>query len=483
MGVYIQDLALTIPMAILFVFSLVPVFTKVFKGNLEAKPAMTFVTALAAVAITGLAVASRSTLDVVFAFDNSITYGPMLKLATSMLILITMMTLLLSYKHPAIPRSQYSEHVFLLLSTVIGMMTLMYANDLILVFVGIELLSLPLYVLIGIGGNNALPKEASFKYFILGSFASAFLLLGVAFIYGAAQTTDIQMIVEKASDTDQSFLTIGVLIFVIGLFFKAGLVPFHAWMPDVYHGSPTPLTAFMTTAVKLVVFIFLLQFLPVLKLIHSDALLIGFQWIAILTMFFGNLIAIKQTNLKRMLIYSSVAHAGYLFLGIIAGYLDLDGLATQGILYYLLTYIFMTLGAFAVVCLYEKTADQEVTLDNLKGLAKTHPGTAFCLAVFLFSLAGVPPMGGFVAKVFLFSSVIAAEQFWLVTWAVLSAAISVFYYLRPIVYMYMREQEVPDDFHQNESVSTLATIYFCAIMVILLGVMAQPFLSKIVKVL
>jgi NADH-quinone oxidoreductase subunit N len=479
MSVYIQDLALTIPLLSLFVFSLIPIGAKVFNKNTESKPLLTFVIAIAAIAVTGLAIAVRSTTEVTFAFENAITYGPMLKLASVMLILIALLTVLLSYQHPAIPKNQYSEHVFLLLSTMIGMMVLMFANDLILVFVGIELLSLPLYVLIGIGGNALIPKESSFKYFVLGSFASAFLLFGVAFIYGATQTTDIQKIIE-GKNIHQALLLMGTLIFLIGLFFKVALVPFHAWLPDVYQGAPTPITAFMATSVKLSIFVFLLQFLPVMQLVDSPALMYALQWVAILTMFFGNLIAIKQSNFKRMLAYSSISHSGYLFLGIIAGFVGVGDAGTQGIFFYLLTYIFMTIGAFAIICLFESKEGQELTLDHLKGLAKTHPWTAFCLTAFLLSLAGIPPMGGFFAKVFLFSSAIVAQQFWLVVWAVMSSVIGVYYYLRPIVYMYMKEKEIHEEFHQNESVSVLATIYFCLIMVFLLGFAAQPFLNKII---
>src|SRR5690606_34789467 len=161
-------------------------------------------------------------------------YSPLIKLSSVFLVLSVLFTILLSYKHPAIPKAQYSEHMFLLLSTMLGMMVLTYSHDLILTFVGIELLSLPLYVLIGIGGNGFVPKESSFKYFIIGSFASAFLLLGAAFIYGATQATDISTILENASGANQVYLTMGVMIFLIGLFFKVALVPFHAWLPDVY---------------------------------------------------------------------------------------------------------------------------------------------------------------------------------------------------------------------------------------------------------
>lgn len=479
MGVYIQDLSLTIPLVVLFLLSMLPVAVKVAGGNEEPRPLMTFILGIAAIGLTAVAVSLRTTTEITVAFENTVVYSPLIKLTTIFLILSALFTALLAYRHPAIPKNQYSEHMFLFLNTLLGMLVLVYSHDLILTFVGIELLSLPLYVLIGVGGNSVIPKESSFKYFVLGSFASAFLLFGTAFIYGATQTTDISTILENAPNSNQVYLTMGVMIFLIGLFFKVALVPFHAWLPDVYQGAPTPITAFMATSVKIVIFVFLLSFVPVIRLVESKSVIFVLQWVAILTMFFGNLIALRQNNFKRMLAYSSISHSGYLFLGIIASILGAEASGTQGIMYYLLTYLFTTLGAFAVICLYEKSEDSELTLDHLKGLAKSNPWLAAGLSAILLSLAGIPPFGGFFAKLFLFSSAIEAEQFWLVVWGVVSSVIAVYYYLRPVVYMYMKEKEIHEDFVQNHSAATVATIVFSIIMIIALGFAAQPFLSKI----
>lgn len=481
MGVYIQDISLTIPLVVLFLLSMLPVAVKVVGGNEEPRPLITFILGIAAIGLTAVAVSLRSTTEIMTAFENTVVYSPLIKLTTIFLILSALFTALLAYRHPAIPKAQYSEHMFLFLNTLLGMLVLVYSHDLILTFVGIELLSLPLYVLIGVGGNSVIPKESSFKYFVLGSFASAFLLFGTAFIYGATQTTDISTILENAPNSNQLYLTMGVMIFLIGLFFKVALVPFHAWLPDVYQGAPTPITAFMATSVKIVIFVFLLSFVPVIRLVESKAVIYVLQWVAILTMFFGNLIALRQNNFKRMLAYSSISHSGYLFLGIIASILGAEAAGTQGVMYYLLTYLFTTLGAFAFVCLYEKSEDSELTLDHLKGLAKSNPWLAAGLSAILLSLAGIPPFGGFFAKLFLFSSAIEAEQFWLVVWGVVSSVIAVYYYLRPVVYMYMKEKEVHEDFVQNHSVGTIATIVFSIVMIIVLGFAAQPFLAKIMN--
>jgi NADH-quinone oxidoreductase subunit N len=271
----------------------------------------------------------------------------------------------------------------------------------------------------------------------------------------------------------------GVMTFLIGLFFKVALVPFHAWLPDVYHGAPTPITSFMATSVKIAIFVFLLGFVPVIRLVEGSSVVYVLQWVAILTMFFGNLIAIRQSSLKRMLIYSSISHAGYLFLGIIAAVLGVETSSVQGIMYYLLTFLFTTMAGFGIICLYEKAEDSELTLDHLKGLAKSNPWVAAGLSIVLFSFAGIPPFGGFLAKLFLFSAAVEAEQFWLVVWAVISSVVGVYYYLKPVVYMYMKEKEIHEEFIQNKSVGTQATVIFCVIMVIALGFAAQPFLSKI----
>jgi NADH-quinone oxidoreductase subunit N len=257
LGIYLQDLSLTIPLIVLFVLSLLPVTVKIFSGNVEQKQLFTFLQAAFAVILTGVLIVLRNTTEVVYAFNNTIVFSPYIKLTTIILVLSTLFTLFLGYRSPSIPKNQYSEHVFLLLNALLGMLVLNYSNDLLITFIGIELLSLPLYVLVGLSGNSVVPKEASFKYFVLGSFASAFLLFGIAFIFGATQTTEITKILSASEQVDKNLLTIGIMAFLVGMFFKVALVPFHSWLPDVYQGSPTPMTAFMATTVKLVIFVFL----------------------------------------------------------------------------------------------------------------------------------------------------------------------------------------------------------------------------------
>ncbi len=483
LGIYLQDISLTIPLMVLFVLSLLPVTVKIFSGNVEQKPLFTFLQAAFAVILTGVLIVLRNTTEVVYAFNNTIVFSPYIKLTTIILVLSTLFTLFLGYRSPSIPKNQYSEHVFLLLSALLGMLVLNYSNDLLITFIGIELLSLPLYVLVGLSGNSVVPKEASFKYFVLGSFASAFLLFGIAFIFGATQTTEITKILSASDQVDKNLLTIGIMAFLVGMFFKVALVPFHSWLPDVYQGSPTPMTAFMATTVKLVIFVFLLGFVDVIRLMDMNVALYTLQWVAILTMFLGNMVALKQSSLKRMLAYSSISHSGYLFVGLISAVLGTGEFSYQGILFYLLTYMFTIMGLFALMCVYEKKEGEDLNLDTLKGLAKDHPWLALAMSIFLLSLAGIPPTGGFFAKVFLFSSAIQVEQYWLVIWGMMSSAIAVYYYLKPVVYMYMKDKESSEIFVKNESVSTLSIVYLSVIMVLVLGVFSQPFLTRILKTL
>lgn len=483
LGIYLQDVGLTIPLLVLFVMSLVPVTIKIFSGNQEPNPLITFVLASFAVCLTGVLIILRNTTEVVYAFNNTIVFSPYIKLTTIILVIATLFTLFLGYKSSSVPKNQYSEHVFLLLNALLGMLVLNYSNDLLITFIGIELLSLPLYVLVGMSGTTVIPKEASFKYFVLGSFASAFLLFGIAFIFGATQSTEITKILSAGAQADKTLLTVGVIAFLVGMFFKVALVPFHAWLPDVYQGAPTPITAFMATTVKLVIFVFLLGFVDVIRLINLDIGLYIFQWVAILTMFLGNMVALKQTSLKRMLAYSSISHSGYLFVGIVAAILGTGEFSYQGILFYLLTYMFTVMGAFALICVYEKEEGQDLSLNELKGLAVKHPWLAFSLSILLLSLAGVPPLGGFFAKIFLFSSAIQVGQTWLVVWGVMSSVIGVYYYLKPVVYMYMKDKETSDEFVKNEGITNLSIIYLSVIMVVVLGLFSQPFLTKILKTL
>ncbi|HEY5522293.1 MAG TPA: NADH-quinone oxidoreductase subunit N [Desulfuromonadaceae bacterium] len=327
----------------------------------------------------------------------------------------------------------------IILFTTVGMMLMASGTDLMTIFLGLELMSVSLYVLSGFNRNNVKSNEAGLKYFLLGSFSTGFLLYGMALIYGATGTTRIAKIAgivgQMALPSANIMLLAGLLLMFTGFAFKVAAAPFHMWTPDVYEGAPTPMTAFMSTGPKAAAFaaslrLFLVAF-PTLQVEWSQLL-----WVlAVLTMTVGNITALRQDNIKRMLAYSSIAHAGYCLVGFAAG----NGTGTAGILFYMLSYAFMNIGAFAIIILVAKKGEPNGTVMDLAGFGFKHPVLALAMTVFMFSLAGVPPTAGFIGKFYLFSGAIQKGYIWLAILGVLNSAASVYYYLRVIVYMYMKE--------------------------------------------
>ncbi len=477
----VNDISVLIPFIIIFLVSLVPLTIKVLNKNAEIKHRFTFLIAVIGLVVALLFNIFQMDIESRLAFNGSVIFDGLTCLGNGLGILIAVFTVFLMYNNGGIPGHQFSEYIFLVFSALLGMFIINFSNDLILSFIGIEVMSLPLYVLIGAGGNDKISKEASFKYFVLGSFASAFLLYGVALIYGAAGTTQIESILKNPSAVQMTIFKVGLIIFMIGLFFKVALIPFHSWLPDVYQGSPTPITAFMAAGVKVVIFFLLIRSIPMAKLLESNFLLKAFEWIAVLTMFVGSLAALHQTNLKRLVAYSSIAHSGYLFMGILAALKDNYEQSIFGVVVYLILYVFMTLGVFAVICLFERRQETQLTIDNLKGLAQKKPWTAFFLTVFMLSLGGIPPLGGFFAKLFIFSTAINAGLYWLVVWGVLSSVVSVYYYLKPVVYMYMFKSE--ENLQEVRGYTQKATIYISAAVMIMGGFIMQPLIEKLHHIL
>ena len=364
------------------------------------------------------------------------------------------------------------EYYALVLFAGSGMMLMASAADLIVVFLALELMSLSLYVLAGLFKTSLSSSEASMKYFLLGVFASSFLLYGVALVYGATGTTHIDRVAAAlAGKTPPPLLVIGVGLMLVGFGFKISSVPFHMWAPDVYQGAPTSVTALIATGSKAAAFAALLRVLfSGIRVTQADwsALL----WIlAALTMTVGNIVAIAQSNLKRMLAYSSVAHVGYMLVGIVAG-----GAAGAGaVLFYLLAYTFTTVGTFGVITLCERArSDEAVEVADYAGLGRRHPLLAFVLTLFLLSLVGIPPLAGFVGKFYLFGAAVRGGYVWLAVIAVLNSAIAAYYYLRVIVHMYMREPEGAAA-HWAPSFAGGLALAIALIGIVVLGVMPAPF--------
>lgn len=350
----------------------------------------------------------------------------------------TGLVLLLSMDYLKRNGIETGEYYALVCFSATGMVLLTSAADLIVIFLALELMSLCLYVLAGFFSGRLTSSESSMKYFLLGVFATGFLLYGIALIYGATGTTNLDRIARATAGVGKNpLLVIGLGLVLVGFGFKISSVPFHMWAPDVYEGAPTSVTALIATGSKAAALAALLRvLLSALGAFQPDWVVL--LWAAaVLTMTVGNVVAIAQSNLKRMLAYSSVAHVGYMLVGVVAG-----GSPGHGaVLFYLLVYTFTTVGAFGVILLLERGGQEAVNLGDYSGLASRHPILAVTLSLFLLSLIGIPPTAGFVGKFYLFAAAIRAGYLWLAVIAVLNSAVAAYYYLRIIVYMYMREPE------------------------------------------
>jgi len=365
------------------------------------------------------------------------------------------------------------EYYPLLLYSISGMILMAQAADLIVVFLALELLSIPLYILAGIARPNPASEEAALKYFLLGAFAGGFVVYGVALSFGATGTTSLSGIVAAVDSglANMPLLLIGAGLILIGLGFKVALVPFHMWTPDVYHGAPTPLTAFMAVGAKAAGFAALLRiFLAALPVLAGNFVPV-FWILSALTMFAGNLIAIVQDNIKRMLAYSSIAHAGYIMMAVVAfgqEFVSKDAVASS--LFYLLAYAVTNFGAWSVVIALERAEGKGLQLEDYYGLGKKYPVLAAAMLVFMLSFIGVPPTIGFMGKFYLFRTVLEGGYTWLAVIGVLTSILSAYYYLRVVVNMYMREGDpeiAPDRLVQLISIVG-------ALAVVLLSVFATP---------
>jgi len=345
--------------------------------------------------------------------------------------------ILSSFEYLAVQRIRASEYFALILFGVVGMTIMSSAVELVLIFIGLEMSSISTYVLAGFRRNDASSGESSLKYFLLGSFATAFFLYGVALMFGATGSTNIDIIGQKLQSAPADVLVfVSMALMFVGLGFKVAAAPFHIWTPDVYEGAPAPVVGFMSTAPKAAAFAVLLR---VVFTINAPGRF-WFLWVtAALSMTLGNVGALVQSNVKRMLAYSSIAHAGYLLVAfaMISPQNSLTGISAA--MFYTAAYAAMNVGAFAVVSHFANAGERYVTLEDYEGLGRSSPLLAAALAMFLLSLIGIPMTGGFFAKFYVFSAAIRANLIWLTLIGVVNSAIGAYYYLRIIVSMYMRE--------------------------------------------
>ncbi len=371
--------------------------------------------------------------------------------------------------------THYGEYYILVQSSVLGMMLMAGAKDLLVIFLGLELMSVSFYVLAGLNRKKLSANEASLKYFLLGAFATGFIVYGIALIYGSAQTTSLDIISAKFNDLSNNLIFIvGVLLFLVGFSFKIAAFPFHMWVPDVYQGSPTTIAGLFSTGGKAAAFSSII--ITLIAIFTNSAQNVFAPYLAViatLSMLFGSIVAIAQDNIKRMLAYSSISHAGYLTIGLAAG--NQDGVA--GIIFYLAAYTFMNLGAFGIISIIEGEDEANLNISSYSGLSSRKPLLAALLALFMFSLAGIPPFAGFFGKYYVFISAIKSDLTWLAIVGVFSSAISVYFYLRIVVLMYFKESS--SEFSIADSKTSLAAVIIASIVVILLGIFPGSILQLI----
>jgi len=371
--------------------------------------------------------------------------GHLLKLVC---YLATSAALVYSRQYLADRKLLRGEFITLLLFSLLGMMVMISASSFLTLFLGLELMSLCLYALVALNRDSAVSTEAAMKYFVLGALSSGLLLYGMSMIYGATGTLNIYEVAGHAGgfssvDSDRTFLVFGLVFLVAGLAFKIGVVPFHMWIPDVYHGAPTAVTLIVGAAPKLA------AFAMAMRLLVNGLLDLAQDWqqmlalLAFLSMALGNITAIAQTNLKRMLAYSTIAHMGFMLLGMLSGVVEGNRLnapeAYSSALFYMIVYVLMSLGAFGMLLYCSRAGFECENLDDLRGLNRTNPWYAFVMLILMFSLTGIPPTAGFYAKLAVLSAAVSAGQVWLAVAAVIFSLIGAFYYLRVVKLMYFDE--------------------------------------------
>jgi NADH-quinone oxidoreductase subunit N len=415
--------------------------------------------------------------DVSIVLQNMIATGGNVNVFYTIFTFGAAIVCLLSIDYIKKYRTYFGEYYIILQSSVLGMMLMAAAKDIFVIFLGLELMSVSFYILAGMNRKKLNANEASLKYFLLGAFATGFIVYGIALIYGSAQTTSIDFITSNFADLTKNLLFVaGILLFLIGFSFKIAAFPFHMWVPDVYEGSPTTVAALFSTGGKAAAFSAILATLFALFNGPNGNLFTPYlAVISVLSMFYGSIVAIAQTNIKRMLAYSSISHAGYLAIGLAAGNHD----AVAGIIFYLAAYTFMNLGAFGIVSLLEGKDETNLNINSYAGLGNRKPLLAALLSVLMFALAGIPPFAGFFGKYYIFIAAIKADLTWLAILGVISSVISVYFYLRIVVLMYFKTSE--NDFVIESSNSTMLAIIFSVLVIILLGVFPGTLIDLITK--
>jgi NADH-quinone oxidoreductase subunit N len=435
-----RDLFLALPELFVLTMTCVVLIADVFRG--DGKATLAYKLAQVTLALTIPLVLLTYSSEPVLAFFGTYVNDPMASVLKCMVLLVTLGVFVYSREYLGTRQLLSGEYFVLGLFAVLGMMVMISAHNFLTVYLGLELLSLSLYAMVAMHKDSGVASEAAMKYFVLGAIASGMLLYGISIIYGVTGSLDLATVAQALSAHAKAnlLLIFGLVFIVAGLAFKLGVVPFHMWIPDVYHGAPTSVTLFIGTAPKLsafaIAFRMLVDGLPGL-VDHWQGMLI---FLAVMSMATGNIIAIAQTNLKRMLAYSTIAHMGFLLLGLLAG--TKSGYA--GSMFYVITYAIMGLGSFGMIILLGRAGFEADKLDDFKGLAVRSPWFALMMLMIIFSLAGVPPFVGFWAKWFVIKEAVNAGFTTLAVTAVIFSIIGAYYYLRVVKLMYFDKAEATD---------------------------------------
>ena len=464
------DLIALAPVLVLSVFAMLVLVLDLWGGR--NKSLLVF-TSLVGLLMTAISAFAKHPIPA-YSFNDSYIVDHMSLFFICIFTISSALAILLSVEYNEREGIRAGEYYALILFCTVGMILLASSTDMIMIFLGIEIVSICLYVLAGIRRNDHRSNEAALKYFLLGAFATGFLLYGMTLVYGSTGSTNLFKIaefVQNPSAQSSPLLLMGLVLLIIGFGFKVASAPFHMWAPDVYQGAPTPVTAFMAVGPKAAAFAAFFRVFAEAFPDMSSSWEILLSIIAVLSMIVGNLGAIMQTNIKRMLAFSSVSHAGYILMAVIAK----SSLGSSSMLFYMLTYAFMTFGVFGIIIILGRKGEENLEIQNYSGLAYKHPVIALSMTIFLLSLGGLPPFAGFVAKFYLFSAAIQEGLLTLVIIAVLNSAISFYYYLKIVVFMYMKEPEA--EFNISLTPMTLFVVLIGVIGTIQLGIFPNAIIA------
>lgn len=448
----------------------------------DRKRTATFVATQLTLVVAAVITFSMSTGEISYTFSNMYVADLMADLL-KLLLYLTVMVVLFYSRGYILEREQMAkgEYYALALFATLGMMVMISANHFVTVYIGLELLSLSLYAMVAMNRDSVPATEAAMKYFVLGALASGLLLYGMSMIYGATGTLEITAVAERLfmGQADQTILVFGIVFLVSGVAFKLGVVPFHMWIPDVYHGAPTAVTLFIATAPKFA------AFAMVIRLLVNGLIVLSADWqtmlilLSVLSMAIGNIAAIAQTNLKRMLAYSAISHMGFMLLGMVTGVVGGDARfalnAYSSSMFYVITYVLTSAGTFGMILLLARAGFESDEIDDFKGLNKRSPWFAGMMMMMMFSMAGVPFFVGFFAKFSVLQAVVAAGYLWLAIVAIMFSLIGCFYYLRVVKIMYFDQPTNPMPIVAPLDVKILMSANGLAVA--LLGIFPQVLMS------